>query len=426
MNSIKSLMQPSIVYLQEKQVKKGYSKKGRITDMNTFNFSVPQDITVGKGSLAKLPEIAKKLGGSHAFIISGPHLAKMGLVEKAADYLKMVDIKTDAFTEIEANPSVATVEKATEKFKESGADFIVAFGGGSPMDVAKAVGVVAKYGGSITEYEGAHKVPGPIIPLIAIPTTAGTGSEVTAFSVITDHSRDYKLTVFSYELLPAYAILDAELITTAPASVAAACGIDAFIHAEEAYISTAASPFSDAMAEKAMALIGKNIRRFVANRGDMEAAEAMMVGSLFAGIAFSFARLGNVHAMSHPVSAFFDVPHGVANAVLLPVVAEYNALADHGRYLTIYNDISPVPAYTDDFEPMMLVDAIHSLCADIGIPENLTIAINQASKTGEVTREEIESKIEAMAVDAMKSGNIAVNPRSSRQCDIEMLYKKAL
>lgn len=394
--------------------------------MNTFNFSVPQDITVGKGSLEKLPEIAKKLGGSHAFIISGPHLAKMGLVEKAADYLKTVDIKTDAFTEIEANPSVATVEKATEKFKESGADFIVAFGGGSPMDVAKAVGVVAKYGGSITEYEGAHKVPGPIIPLIAIPTTAGTGSEVTAFSVITDYSRDYKLTVFSYELLPAYAILDAELITTAPASVAAACGIDAFIHAEEAYISTAASPFSDAMAEKAMALIGKNIRRFVANRGDMEAAEAMMVGSLFAGIAFSFARLGNVHAMSHPVSAFFDVPHGVANAVLLPVVAEYNALADHGRYLTIYNDISPVPAYTDDFEPMMLVDAIHSLCADIGIPENLTIAINQASKTGEVTREEIESKIEAMAVDAMKSGNIAVNPRSSRQCDIEMLYKKAL
>lgn len=394
--------------------------------MNTFNFSVPQDITVGKGSLAKLPEIAKKLGGSHAFIISGPHLAKMGLVEKAADYLKTVDIKTDAFTEIEANPSVATVEKATEKFKESGADFIVAFGGGSPMDVAKAVGVVAKYGGSIPEYEGAHKVQGPIIPLIAIPTTAGTGSEVTAFSVITDHSRDYKLTVFSYELLPAYAILDAELITTAPASVAAACGIDAFIHAEEAYISTAASPFSDAMAEKAMALIGKNIRRFVANRGDMEAAEAMMVGSLFAGIAFSFARLGNVHAMSHPVSAFFDVPHGVANAVLLPVVAEYNALADHGRYLTIYNDISPVPAYSDDFEPMMLVDAIHSLCADIGIPENLTIAINQASKTGEVTREEIESKIEAMAVDAMKSGNIAVNPRSSRQCDIEMLYKKAL
>ena len=175
-----------------------------------------------------------------------------------------------------------------------------------------------------------------------------------------------------------------------------------------------------------MSLIGKNIRRFVANRGDIEAAEAMLVGSLFAGIAFSFARLGNVHAMSHPVSAFFDVPHGVANAVLLPVIAEYNALADHGRYLTIYNDISPVPAYEEEFEPLMLVDAIRELCGEIGIPANLTEAINNASKTGTVSAEEIESKIEAMAVDAMKSGNIAVNPRSSRQCDIEMLYRKAL
>lgn len=394
--------------------------------MNEFSFSVPQNITVGKGSLAKLPEIAKKSGGSHAFLMSGPHLAKMGLVEKAANSLKSAGIAVDTFTDIEGNPSVETVDKATAAFKEAGADFIVAFGGGSPMDVAKAVGVTAKYGGSITEYEGAHKVPGPIIPLIAIPTTAGTGSEVTAFSVITDHSRDYKLTVFSYEILPAYAILDAELLTTAPASIAAACGIDAFIHAEEAYISTAASPFSDAMAEKAMSLIGKNIRRFVANRGDIEAAESMLVGSLFAGIAFSFARLGNVHAMSHPVSAFFDVPHGVANAVLLPVIAEYNALADHGRYLTIYNDISPVPAYEEEFEPMMLVDAIRELCGEIGIPANLTEAINNASKTGPVSAEEIENKIEAMAVDAMKSGNIAVNPRSSRQCNIEMLYRKAL
>lgn len=394
--------------------------------MNEFSFSVPQNITVGKGSLAKLPEIAKKSGGSHAFLMSGPHLEKMGLVEKVANSLKSAGIAVDTFTDIEGNPSVETVDKATAAFKEAGADFIVAFGGGSPMDVAKAVGVTAKYGGSITEYEGAHKVPGPIIPLIAIPTTAGTGSEVTAFSVITDHSRDYKLTVFSYEILPAYAILDAELLTTAPASVAAACGIDAFIHAEEAYISTAASPFSDAMAEKAMSLIGKNIRRFVANRGDIEAAESMLVGSLFAGIAFSFARLGNVHAMSHPVSAFFDVPHGVANAVLLPVIAEYNALADHGRYLTIYNDISPVQAYEEEFEPMMLVDAIRELCGEIGIPANLTEAINNASKTGPVSAEEIENKIEAMAVDAMKSGNIAVNPRSSRQCDIEMLYRKAL
>ena len=394
--------------------------------MKQFSFSIPQNIIVGRGSMAQLPDIAKKLDGSHALIISDPGLKGLGLVDKTAAYLTQAGLTVDTFTEVEANPSVTTVEKATAKFKECGANFIVALGGGSPMDVSKAVGVVAKYGGCITEYEGAHKVPGRIIPLIALPTTAGTGSEVTAFSVITDHSRDYKLTVFSYELLPTYAILDADLIMTAPASVAAACGIDAFIHAEEAYISTDASPFSDAMAEKAMELIGKHIRRFVANRKDAEAAESMMVGSLFAGIAFSYARLGNVHAMSHPVSAYFNVPHGVANAVLLPIIAEYNALADQGRYLKIYNYISHTPAYAEEFEPMMLVDAIKELSAEIGIPKNLTIAINNASRKGEISQEEIISKIEPMAVDAMKSGNIAVNPRASRQCDIEMLYHKAL
>ena len=398
--------------------------------MNPFEFFIPQNIMVGAGTMARLPECAKKLGGSHAMLISGPTLRKMGIVDKTADYLKEAGIKVDIFTDVEANPSVTTVEKATDAFKEAEADFIVTLGGGSPMDVAKAVGVTAKFGGSITEYEGAHKVPGKIIPLIAIPTTAGTGSEVTAFSVITDHSRDYKLTVFSYELLPSYAILDPQLLTSAPASVAAACGIDAFIHAEEAYVSTAASPFSDAIAEKAMELIGKNIRRFVARRTDLEAAEAMLTGSLFAGIAFSFARLGNVHAMSHPVSAFFDVPHGVANAVLLPVIAEYNALADHGRYLTIYNYISPIPACEDEFEPLMLVDAIRELNEDIGIPQDLTTAIRQTAKrkdpAKEVSDEEIESKIDAMADDAMKSGNIAVNPRSSRKPDIVELYHKAL
>ena len=394
--------------------------------MKDYTFKVPQDIVFGVGSLKRLPELLEKSGSKKMMVVSDRGLEKLGVVQKVLDIVEAEGIETVSFLDILPNPTVDMVNAATKVYKESGATSIVALGGGSPMDVAKAVGVTAKYGGSITEYEGAHKVPGKIIPLIAIPTTAGTGSEVTAFSVITDHSRDYKLTVFSYELFPSYAILDPELLTSAPASVAAACGIDAFIHAEEAYVSTAASPFSDAMAEKAMELIGKNIRRFVARRTDLEAAEAMLTGSLFAGIAFSFARLGNVHAMSHPVSAFFDVPHGVANAVLLPVIAEYNALADHGRYLTIYNYISPIPAYEDEFEPLMLVDAIRELNEDIGIPENLTTAIRQAAKGREVSNEEIESRIDAMADDAMKSGNIAVNPRSSQKRDIVELYHKAI
>ena len=383
-------------------------------EMKEFSFSVPQEIIVGKGSLARLPEAAEKLGGKHGFIISGPHLNKMGIVASCSESLENAGIKVDAYTETEGNPSVETVEKAAAAFCKSGADFIIALGGGSPMDVAKAVGVVARYGGSITEYEGGGRVPGDIIPLIAIPTTAGTGSEVTAFSVITDHSRNYKLTVFSYKLIPAYAILDPELLTTAPVSVAAACGIDAMVHALEAYISKDASPFSDAMAEKALELIGKNIRRYVADRTDIEAAEAMITGSLFAGIAFSWARLGDVHAMSHPVSAYFDVPHGVANAILLPTIVEYNALADRGKYLKLFNYISLTPASEAEFEPFMLVDLLTKLNEQLGIPGSL----------GEVGV--TADKFDAMADDAMKSGNIAVNPRSTTKKDVLSLYEKAL
>lgn len=382
--------------------------------MKDFNFSVPQDIVFGKGSLAKLPQIAKKLGGKHAYIISGPVLAKMGLVDKCVNYMKEAGYEADVFTQTEANPSVDTVEKAADGYIKCGADMIVGLGGGSPIDVAKAVGVIVKYGGKITEYEGGGKVPGAIVPLIAIPTTAGTGTEATAFSVITDHSRNYKLTVFSYDILPKVAILDSELIMTAPASVAAACGMDAMIHAIEAYISTAASPFSEAMSEKALELIGRSIRRYVANRTDEEAADDMITGSLFAGIAFSFARLGNVHAMSHPVSAFFDVPHGVANAILLPTILDYNKMTDGGKYRKIYNYISRTPAFEDEFVPEMLVEEIKELNELLGIPASL-------SEVG-VT----EDKISFMAIDAMKSGNIAVNPRSSTIRDIEMLYKKAL
>ena len=382
--------------------------------MKEFSFSVPQEIIVGKGSLARLSEAAEKLGGKHGFIISGPHLNKMGIVASCSESLENAGIKVDAYTETEGNPSVETVEKAAAAFCKSGADFIIALGGGSPMDVAKAVGVVARYGGSITEYEGGGRVPGDIIPLIAIPTTAGTGSEVTAFSVITDHSRNYKLTVFSYKLIPAYAILDPELLTTAPVSVAAACGIDAMVHALEAYISKDASPFSDAMAEKALDLIGKNIRRYVADRTEIEAAEAMITGSLFAGIAFSWARLGDVHAMSHPVSAYFDVPHGVANAILLPTIVEYNALADRGKYLKLFNYISLTPASEAEFEPFMLVDLLTELNEQLGIPGSL----------GEVGV--TADKFDAMADDAMKSGNIAVNPRSTTKKDVLSLYEKAL
>lgn len=381
--------------------------------MNSFSFTIPQNIVVGAGSLKRLPELAKNLKKSKAYIISGPHLEKIGMVDKCREALKAAGIESDAFTQTEGNPSTDTVAKAANGFKSSKANFIVAFGGGSPLDVAKAVAVIASYGGNITDYEGGGKVLGPVVPMIAIPTTAGTGSEVTAFSVITDHSRNYKLTVVSNYLLPAYAILDPELITTVPKSTAAACGIDAMVHALEAFISKAASPFSDLFAKEALRLIGTSIRDYVSDRSNLAACESMLIGSLFAGIAFSHARLGDVHAMSHPVSAYFDVAHGVANAVLLPTVVDYNVTYANEKYKYIYDCICEKPLSDDTFTPEMLAAEIRVLNDELGIPSSL-------SEVG------VDSSLfDKMADDAMKSGNILVNPRPTTKKDILALYAQA-
>ncbi len=382
--------------------------------MKDFNFKIPQNIDFGSGRLNKLPEMLKESNSDHVFLISDRGLESIGLVKKVEDIIQSEGLKCTTYLEVKPNPTVEMVKEAASLYQSSGATSMVALGGGSPMDVAKAVGVLVNYGGEITDYEGMHKVPGAIPPMVAIPTTAGTGSEVTASSVITDESRNYKMTVFSYELLPKYAVLDPELIMTAPASITAACGVDALIHALEAYLSTNASPFTDAMAEKALELIGANIRPFVANRQDREAASAMMLGSTFAGIAFAWARLGNVHALSHPVSAYFHVSHGVANSILLPAVMEYNSLADRGRYERIYRYIRVGSDTITNFTPEILVEEIKKLNRDLGIPEGL-------SKVG--VKEEM---IPQMAEDAMKSGNILVNPRQSTVNDLIDLYKKAL
>ena len=382
--------------------------------MDSFSFTIPQNIKFGAGTLDLLPDLAKELGKSKGYIISGPHLNKIGMVAKCRKALKSAGMESECFTETEGNPSTDTVVKATEGFKKSKADFIVAFGGGSPLDVAKAVAVLATYGGNIVDYEGAGKVMGPVVPMIAIPTTAGTGSEVTAFSVITDHSRNYKLTVVSNYLLPAYVILDPDLIATVPANTAAACGIDAMVHALEAYISKAASPFSDIFAREALRLIGGSIRDYVADRSNPAACESMMVGSLFAGIAFSHARLGNVHAMSHPVSAYFDVPHGVANAILLPTVVDFNKdAADPEKYRYIYGCRSKDMGADINFTPDMLATEIRMLNYELGILPTL-------SDIG-VTSD----KFEQMADDAMKSGNIQCNPQFTMKNDILKLYEQA-
>lgn len=380
---------------------------------NAHSFLIPGKVLFERGGLAKLPGELKAKGLKRVLLASDRGLEAVGLVKRLEDILSGSGIDYVTYLDIEANPSTETVDIGMRLYQENNLQAIICLGGGSPMDTAKSISVLVTCGGKIQDYEGAHKVQGPVAPIIAIPTTAGTGSEVTPFAVITDKSKNYKLTVFSYEIIPELALLDPELITTLPPTVAAPTGLDALTHAVEAYISLAAYPFSDAMAEKAMELIGKYIRPFVANRADIEAASGMLLGSMFGGIAFSWARLGNVHAMAHPLGGYFNIAHGVANAVLLPVILEYNALADQGKYEKIFNYIKDNKVITG-FTPDLLVNEIKQLSNELGIPKNLT-------ELG-VSRDTVHE----MAVDAMKSGNIFVNPRQSTLADIEKLYLRAM
>ncbi len=378
--------------------------------MNNFNFSLKQNIVFGEGSVEQLPELMSNIGAKSAMIITDASLVKLGFVEIAAKSLEKANINYTIFSEIEPNPSIETVTKAAEAIKESGAKAVIAFGGGSPMDVAKAASVVATFGGKVADYAGAGNVPGKIMPIIAIPTTAGTGSESTATAVITDHKQNLKFPINSPEIIAEYAVLDPNFILTLPKQIAAPTGVDAIVHALEAYISNDADPFSDSMAEKALDLLGKNIRAFVADRKNVEAASGMLIGSNFAGIAFAKAKLGNIHAMAHPLGGFFDIAHGVANAVLLPHVMKFNLdYVEIERLERIYRYITR--DFTETFEKEMLVDALFALCEELEIPKTLTEL--------KVTRESIP----AMSIDAMKSANVKANPRPTTVEDIEKLFE---
>ena len=383
-----------------------------------FGFIIPQNCQFGMGALKKLPDFLKAAGSTKVMLISDRMLEEIGVVDKVRKILADGGLEYAEYLDVVGNPTTDIVKAAGEKYVAEKCNGLLAVGGGSPMDVAKAVGVVAKFGGDIGDYEGVGKVPGKIDTLICVPTTAGTGSEVTVAAVITDTKRNYKLSVLGPEISPDYAVMDPELIMTAPASVAAACGVDALIHAMESYINTDANPFSKAMAEAAMSLIGANIRAFVGNRGNADAACAMMLGSTFAGIAFANNRLGDIHAMSHPVSAFFNVPHGVANAVLMPKIFEFNAICADERYAKIYEYVTGKKA-GEDFVPQMCCDALAQLNADLGIPAHFA-DVAQVKANGGAAR--FEELIPQMAIDAMKSGNVTVNPRKTSVKDVEALY----
>ncbi len=377
---------------------------------DNFSFKVPGEVKFD--SIEILPEVIEEKALEKPLLVSDNGLQEAGLVKRVKDILKDGDIDFEIFLGVQPNPSMENVDNGYARYKEHDCDSVICLGGGSPIDAGKAIAILATNDGNIIDYAGMHAVENSPVSIIAIPTTAGTGSEVTPVAVITDEEKNYKFTIYSYKIIPETAILDPDLAASLPADIAASTGMDALTHAVEAYLSKISHPFADAVAEKSMELIGKNVRKFVADRKNHEAAAGMLLGSMFAGLAFSWGRLGNVHAMAEPLGVYFDIPHGVANAVLLPVVLDYNALADEGKYQRIFNYISR--KNVDNFRPELLAKEVYELNEKLGIP-------------GSLSELKVDSDyIPDMAEDAMKSGNVKINPRQTTYADICQLYQEAL
>jgi alcohol dehydrogenase len=299
-----------------------------------FNFSMPTRAVFGVGKLSSLGEEAAALG-KRALVVSDKQLSASAVFKKALESLHAAGVEAVVFNEVIPNPPDTIVYQGVQKYQQAGCDMLVAAGGGSSIDTAKAIGAIVSNGGTVKDMLDADSVKNPLPPFIAIPTTAGTGSEVTIFSVITDSATHEKLILFSANLLPRVAILDPEITLGLPPAVTAGTGMDALTHAIEAYTTAIANPISDAVACGGIELIGKFIRRAYHDGSDLEARAGMLLGSHMAGIAFSNADLGSVHTLGETLGGFYDLPHGVTMAVFLPYVMEYSLDAASEKYARI-------------------------------------------------------------------------------------------
>lgn len=376
-------------------------------------FKTPTEITYGPNSLKEVKNIIDKQGFKNALIVTDPGISKTGLTDKLIKHVKHINY--DIYYECKPNPTVKNCNDALEKLKAINADVVIAVGGGSSIDVAKAVALLATNGGKIESYEGIDTFENGLLPLIAIPTTAGTASEVTSFTVITDEEREYKFTIGGVKISPKWAVVDPVLTLTLPPSVTAATGLDALVHAIESYTSKMANPITKALAREAIRKISRNLRQAVYNGDTLKYRDEMLMGSLLAGLAFNNTRLGNCHALSHPISAIYGVPHGVANAVLIPHVMEFNMMAVPELFADIALDMGEnLEGLTMMEKAQKAVDAVRRLAKDVGIPETFeSFGID-------------EQNIKKMTEDALLSGNIKVNPRITTYDDVVELYKKAI
>lgn len=374
-------------------------------------FRVPGLILTGSGSSLGIGRILRMRGVRHAFVVSDWFILATAGAREVLAAIADAGVQVTTHDRVTGEPTMEMVERAHRDCATAGADAVIGLGGGSAMDVAKAVAILMAHDGPLTRFEGAEKVPGGRVPLACIATTAGTGSEVTRFVIVTDEARDRKMLISSWEAMPDIAVADPDLTRDVPSRPMVAAGIDALTHAIESYVSRRSQPMTDPLALSAIARLSRALPRVLANPRDDEARAEMSVGALEAGIAFSNASVALVHGMARPLGAYFAVPHGMANAVLLPAVCEFSRRDATDRYSRIGTAMGVGDGSGDGRDT---VTAIADLCRSVGVPT--------LSDLG-VARDAYDLVLGAMASDAIASGSPANNPRIATEAEIVDLYR---
>ena len=381
----------------------------------TSAFFIPTVNLMGAGCLKDAADSIQSKGFKKGLIVTDKILNQIGVVKKVQDLLTERDVETVVFDGTQPNPTISNVNDGLALLKANDCDFVVSLGGGAPHDCAKGISLVAANGGKIGDYEGVDQSAKPMLPLVSINTTAGTASEMTRFCIITDEERHIKMAIVDKHTTPLISVNDPELMLAKPASLTAATGMDALTHAVEAYVSTAATPITDAVAIKAIELIQAHLRTAVKDGGNLEAREQMAYAQFMAGMAFNNASLGYVHAMAHQLGGFYDLPHGVCNAILLPHVQRYNAQVVPARLRDVAKALGVnVEGMTPEQGADAAIEAIVSLAKDVGIPAGI---------------QELGAKAEdipTLADNALKDACGFTNPKQATHEEITAIFEAAM
>ncbi|WP_333704364.1 L-threonine dehydrogenase [Vibrio hepatarius] len=381
----------------------------------TSAFFIPTVNLMGAGCLKDAADSIQSKGFKKGLIVTDKILNQIGVVKKVQDLLTERDVETVVFDGTQPNPTISNVNDGLALLKANDCDFVVSLGGGSPHDCAKGISLVAANGGKIGDYEGVDQSAKPMLPLVSINTTAGTASEMTRFCIITDEERHIKMAIVDKHTTPLISVNDPELMLAKPASLTAATGMDALTHAVEAYVSTAATPITDAVAIKAIELIQAHLRTAVKDGSNLEAREQMAYAQFMAGMAFNNASLGYVHAMAHQLGGFYDLPHGVCNAILLPHVQRYNAQVVPARLRDVAKALGVnVEGMTPEQGADAAIEAIVSLAKDVGIPAGI---------------QELGAKAEdipTLADNALKDACGFTNPKQATHEEITAIFEAAM